>query len=364
MGGQGSEPMVFLFESRGLGGFHGFLSSMARFTNLESPRQVMGKALTQPEKSFSVLARSYLIATIFTLISALGISAEAQWTKSPVDLPAEQVLEFANYLFSQQEYVRAIGEYERFLFLYPDNFQAPNAALRIVQCYFRGKRWQQAVEAADSFLSRYPKSSLEWEARFLKARSFGEMGRGDEARDEYLAIIADRPGKPLEAEAWYLIGLSYAKEGRWLEADEALRQVGSNDSQYGAAKEVQQIVAEESQAKGKDPALAGFLAAILPGAGHFYCERPRDGTLALVFTGAFAFATYEAFNQGHEGVGIGLAVVTAAFYGGNIYSAVNVAHKYNDREERRQQQRLAPYEQESFNQPRVPALSLSLRFSF
>ena len=324
----------------------------------------MDKALTQPETSVALYTRSFLVAIISILILALGTSTEAQGTKSPVDLSAEQVLEFANYLFSQQEYFRAIGEYERFLFLYPDDFRAPNAALRIVQCYFRGKRWQQAVGAVDSFLSEYPNSSLKWETRFLKARSFGEMGRGEKAREEYRAIIADRPGRPLESEAWYLTGLSYAKDGRWLEADEALRQVGSGDSLYGAAMEVQKIVAEESQAKRKDPALAGFLAAILPGAGHFYCERPRDGTIALVFTGAFAFATYEAFNQDHEGVGVGLAVVTAAFYGGNIYSAVNVAHKYNDREERRQQQRLAPYEQESLNQPNPPALSLSLRFSF
>ncbi len=324
----------------------------------------MDKALTRPATSAAIFPRSFLVAIIFTLILALGTSAEAQGTKSPVDLSAQQVLEFANYLFSQQEYFRAIGEYERFLFLYPDDFQAANAALRIVQCYFRGKRWQQAVEAADSFLRRYPTSSLKWETRFLKARSFGEMGRGENAREEYRSIIADRPGRPLESEAWYLIGLSYAKDGRWLEADEALRQVGSGDSLYGAAMEVQKIVAEESQAKRKNPALAGFLAAILPGAGHFYCQRPRDGTIALVFTGAFAFATYEAFNQDHQGVGVGLAVVTAAFYGGNIYSAVNVAHKYNDREERRQQQRLAPYEQESLKQSGPPALSLSLRFSF
>ena len=324
----------------------------------------MDKVLKQPEQSIAVYTRSFLVAIIFTLISAMGINAEAQWTQAPVDLPAEQALEFADYLFSQQEYFRAIGEYERFIFLYPDNFQAPNAALRIVQCYFRGKRWQQVVEATDSFLRRYPESALQWEARFLKARSFGEMERGEKARDEYRAIIADGPGRSLEAEAWYLIGLSYAKEGRWLEADEALRQVESGDSLYGAAKEVQQIMAEESGAKRKDPALAGFLAAILPGAGHFYCERPRDGTLVLVFTGAFACATYEAFNQGHEGVGVGLAVVTAAFYGGNIYSAVNVAHKYNDREERRQQERLAPYERENFSRPRLPALSLSLRLSF
>ena len=324
----------------------------------------MGKALARPETSVAVYTRWFFVAIILTLNLNLAISVQAQGTRASADLAAEEVLEFANYLFSQQEYFRAIGEYERFLFLYPDNFQAPNAAFRIVQCYFRGERWQQAVEAADSFLREYPLSSLKWETLFLKARSFGEMGRGEKAREVYRSIIADHPGGPLESEAWYRIGLSYAKEGRWVEADDALRKVGSGDSLYGAAEEVQKIVAEESQVKAKNPALAGFLGALVPGAGHFYCERPRDGTIALVFTGAFAFATYEAFKQDHEGVGVGLAVVTAAFYGGNVYSAVNVAHKYNDREERRLQERLVPYEQESLNQQRPPALSLSLRFSF
>ena len=324
----------------------------------------MGKALARPESSVSVYTRWFFVTIILTVNLSLAISAQAQGTRASADLAAEEVLEFANYLFSQQEYFRAIGEYERFLFLYPDNSQAVNAAFRIVQCYFRGKRWQQAVEAADSFLSGYPMSSLKWETRFLKARSFGEMGRGEKAREVYRSIIADHPGGPLESEAWYAIGLSYAIDGRWLEADDALRKVGSGDSLYGAAMEVQKIVAEESQVKPKNPALAGFLGAILPGAGHFYCERPRDGTIALVFTGAFAFATYEAFKEDHEGVGVGLAVVTAAFYGGNVYSAVNVAHKYNDREERRLQERLVPYEQESLNQHQAPALSLSLRFSF
>ena len=324
----------------------------------------MGKALPRTATSVTTYTASFFIIIILSLNLILAISAQAQETKPPVDLPAEQVLEFADYLFSQQEYFRAIGEYERFLFLYPDNLQAPDAALRIVQCYFRGKRWQQAVGAADSLLHRYPMSSLKWETRFLKAHSFEEMGRGEEAREVYRSVITDRPGGPLESEAWYHIGLSYAKEGRWLEADEALRQVGSGDSLYGATKEVQEIIAEESQAKLKSPALAGLLAAILPGAGHFYCERPRDGAIALVFTGAFAFATYEAFDEDHEGVGVALAVITAAFYGGNIFSAVNVAHKYNDREERRQQQRLVPYEQESLNQHGAPALSLSLKFSF
>jgi len=318
----------------------------------------------RPGRPHHVFVGLLLLTVAVTMFVGSGIPAQAQSPSHPMEFPPEQVLEFAHYLFSEQEYFRAIGEYQRFLFLYPDNPQAQNAALRIVQCYFRGKHWHQALEAVNAFLRDYPQSSLQWEARFLKARILGELGRGEEARKEYGAIIEDQPGRPLVAEAWYLIGLSYAKEGRWLEADQALSQVGSEDLFYARAKKVQQIVAEESEAKRKDPSLAGFLAALLPGAGHLYCDRPRDAAIAFVFTGAFAWATYEAFNQDHEGVGVGLALVTAAFYGGNIYSAVNVAHKYNDREEQRQQERLAPYGKISFDQPREPSVSLSLQFFF
>jgi hypothetical protein len=72
----------------------------------------------------------------------------------------------------------------------------------------------------------------------------------------------------------------------------------------------------------------------------------------------------EAFNNDNDGLGIGLGVITLALYGGNIFSAVNVAHKYNDREERRLQERLAPYEQIGSNRNKPPVASLALKYFF
>ncbi len=306
----------------------------------------------------------WLVFFVAIILVGSGISTKAQPSEPDMKFSAEQVLQFGHHLFSQEEYFRAIGEYQRFLFLYPDNPEAPTAAMRIVQSYTRGKRWQQALEAADGFLRDYPEHSLKWHVRIMKARALNEMGRGEEARAEYEHIIEAQPGRPIVAEAWYLIGLSYAREGRWLEADEALRQVGKEDLLHGAAREVRQIVAEESEAKRKDPDLAGFLAAIVPGAGHLYAERPGDAAVAFIFTGAFAWATVEAFTQDHEELGVGLGLITLAFYVGNIFSAVNVAHKYNDREDRRQQERLAPYQQTGFHGNQAVTMGLALTFFF
>ncbi|MGD8371336.1 MAG: tetratricopeptide repeat protein [Syntrophobacterales bacterium] len=307
--------------------------------------------------------RFFLVLFAATILVTADFPAEAQSPEPALDFSAEQVLEFADHLFSQREYFRAIGEYQRFLFLYPDNSEAPTAAFRISQSYFRGKSWQQALEAADAFLDDYSQSPLKWQARLLKARALTELGRSEEARGEFMAIIEAEPDRPFVAGAWYFIGLSYAREGRWLEADEALAQITSENLLYGKAGEVKKIVAEASERKLKNPAVAGLLA-IIPGAGHLYCGRPGDAALAFVFTGAFAWATVEAFNNDNDGLGIGLGVITLALYGGNIFSAVNVAHKYNDREERRLQERLAPYEQIGSNRNKPPVASLALKYFF
>lgn len=307
--------------------------------------------------------RFWLVPIIITMLVGSGIPAKAQPPELPIDLPADQVIQFANQLFSNKEYYRALGEYQRFLSLYPDHPEAPTAALRIAQCYSGGKHWQEALEATDAFLRDHAFSPLRLQARFLKAQILVELDRGEDGREEYQAIIKEQPGQPLVAEAWYRIGLSYAKEHRWFEADEALHQIGSDSLIYGEAEAVRQILAEASQTKRKDPTLAGIFA-IVPGAGHLYSDRPRDAALAFLFTGGFAWATVEAFDKNHDELGIALGLVTLAFYAGNIFSAVNVAHKYNDREDRRLRERLAPYERTGFNRQQPASATLALKFFF
>jgi tetratricopeptide (TPR) repeat protein len=278
--------------------------------------------------------------------------------------PADNTLQFANHLFSEEEYYRAIGEYERYLFLAPTGGEAPFAALRIAECYAHGKRWSEALGAVEEFMRAYGSSPLAVQGGMLKARILIELGKGEEAREELRHLLETHPEEPVAAEVWYLTAISLARESRWLEADEALRQIGSQSGRFVAAQGMRQVLAEAPTAKRKDPAVAGLLAAVLPGAGHLYCDRPGDGALAFAFTGAFTWATVEAFQQDHDALGIGLGLIALSFYGGNIFSAVNVAHKYNDREEHRLRLRLAPYEQLSLEVHPGPAPSVRLTLSF
>jgi hypothetical protein len=77
--------------------------------------------------------------------------------------------------------------------------------------------------------------------------------------------------------------------------------------------------------------VAGTLAAILPGSGHLYTERPRDALVAFLLNGAFILAAVELFNDDEYVTGGIVTFFELGWYSGNIYSAVNCAHKYNKR---------------------------------
>ncbi len=79
----------------------------------------------------------------------------------------------------------------------------------------------------------------------------------------------------------------------------------------------------------KSPAVAGSLAAILPGAGHLYTERPRDALVAFLLNGAFIVAAVELFRHDNYWAGGIVTFFEVGWYAGNIYSAVSSAHKYN-----------------------------------
>ena len=81
----------------------------------------------------------------------------------------------------------------------------------------------------------------------------------------------------------------------------------------------------------KSPALAGTLAAVLPGAGHLYAERPRDALVSFLLNGSFIWAAVELFRNNNNVAGGIVAFFELGWYGGNIYSAVSSAHKYNKR---------------------------------
>jgi TM2 domain-containing membrane protein YozV len=81
----------------------------------------------------------------------------------------------------------------------------------------------------------------------------------------------------------------------------------------------------------KSPALAGALSAVIPGSGKMYMGEWGDGITALLATGLLAFLAYDNFRADHTTRAWIFTGLGAFFYAGNIYGSVAAAQIFNAR---------------------------------
>lgn len=79
----------------------------------------------------------------------------------------------------------------------------------------------------------------------------------------------------------------------------------------------------------RSPWLTGSLSAVVPGLGQIVAGHHTDGVVAFVLVGAFVAASTMAFVDEEYTVGGVVAFFGLGWYSGNIFGAVNAAHRYN-----------------------------------
>ena len=75
--------------------------------------------------------------------------------------------------------------------------------------------------------------------------------------------------------------------------------------------------------------VAGFLSALVPGAGHIYAGHYGDGVTSFFLNGLFIAGTVVAVRQENYAVAGAVGAIGLPFYIGNIYGAANAANKWN-----------------------------------
>jgi hypothetical protein len=248
---------------------------------------------------------------------------------------ADQILGFADALFNEGDYFRAITEYKRFLFLHPADARSGRVQLQIGLSYQRGQQWDDARQTFEAIAQQHPDLEIRAEAAYLIGETAFRQGRYAQAIAD-LRPVAERYGQtPIGERARYLLGWSYLRARQWLEASQTFATIDTASPLFPSSRALAEAAREGEHLPRKSPALAGFMSGIIPGTGHFYTGRWRDGTVALLLNGAFLAAGIEAVSAGNEAAAALLLFFEAAWYSGAIYGAVNAAHKYNlDLEER------------------------------
>lgn len=243
----------------------------------------------------------------------------------------ENILKFADFLYTQGDYLRAVGEYQRYLFLQPE--KSEQIHYKIAVCYRFGGKTEQAIQGFETLLRMSPKSQYASRAYYQIGATYFLMDQFEQSAlflRETLPRITDTQQ---HAEAEQLIGLSYLMQKQWSEAGEIFKALQESDViSVGEKAAVYRGYAEKgTDLPTRSPLLAGVLSTILPGSGRLYTGRLGDAVTTLFTVGLTGWQTYDGFRRdGLSSVkGWTLGTLCGIFYVGNIYGSVISARVYN-----------------------------------
>jgi hypothetical protein len=241
-----------------------------------------------------------------------------------ITIDSDQQFRFAEQTMEMGEYPRAVVEFERFLQFFPEDKKVPKAKLLIAQCYLKGRDYESLKSLSETrALQGYGRRQGPVSRRILLRT--GAVRGGGALFQRGVAAYAE---PELKNSAIYRLGWIQMQTGKWHEASETFKAVGAGSPLFPNAQDLSFRSLGGEFLPYKDPTTAGGLS-VVPGLGHFYCERYKDGLVAFLLNGLFIWATIEAFDEDHEVLGAVLGFVELGFYSGTIYSAVNSAHKHN-----------------------------------
>ena len=257
------------------------------------------------------------------------VSASTITTTEPVGFSADQVLIFAERLMREGEYFRAITEYRRFLFYYPDDPRRAMAHFSIGLAFYRGESYAEALQTFQEVTQRYPNTAYGKQAWLWQGESLIRQGQYITAEQLYREIAEHFPDERIGQQARYQRAWTLLYRRQWRDAATQFQQVAPDSDLYQRAQLLAQEALVGERLPTKSPVLAGILSGLVPGSGQLYNGRLGDALLAFFLNSLFIVGAVEAVhNDAHVVAGV-LSFFEAGWYAGNVYSAINGAQKYN-----------------------------------
>lgn len=244
----------------------------------------------------------------------------------------ENILRFAEHLYQEGDYLRAAGEFERYLYCF-DSFpeDADSVIFKIGICYKKSKEYLRSITFFKKIIDLFPQSLHFSDSCYQIAHVYFLMGRNGEsikASDTYFPLIkSDEKRRKLKQ----LNSLNFIYQRKW---DEAMGLLDSLKNEF--RQDFLSFLLGEAAKKGKNlprknKLLAGLMSAVIPGTGKIYTCRTQDGLVSLLTVAMTGYLSYEGFRR--EGMnstrGWVYGTIGAFLYLGNIYGSVVAVNIYN-----------------------------------
>ena len=223
---------------------------------------------------------------------------------------------FADFLFCDKDYLRAIEEYEKYLSVYEDDSVQFKIAISYSLMNDQGKALQKMSNINNSS-PFYEQSRIEG----LKSIFLQNI-------DSFFYSSADElisSNSPYSNNAFQLKNSSLLLTKKELPEKERFLIPFQNDEKFT----LNNFYELKKDLPYKSEALAGILSTIIPGAGKIYTNNYGDGITAFIITGLLSYLAYINFEHNHPTRAWIFTALGAGFYAGNVYGSVASAQIFN-----------------------------------
>ena len=263
------------------------------------------------------------------------------FAEAVIKIDSDKQFSFAEHYFSNGEYLKAIDEYERFIYFFPEEERVELARFRIGMSYFENKNFKKAINTFTSIIDKYNESqfsSLRFQfpvsSYLMISECYLRLNAPGPAISNLhnLIIIAD--DGDVRDEAYYKAGWICLEMASWEKARSYFDKISPENKNKYQLEKLSAELDKKNSIHRKSPQLAGYLS-VIPGAGYLYCGRYRDAMTAFLLNGALIYAAYKSFDNDNYALGGIVTLVEMGFYTGSIYGSVNSVRKYNRNKTRR-----------------------------
>ena len=251
----------------------------------------------------------------------------------------ENILKFADHLYQEKDYLRAAGEYQRYLF--HSSQDADSVQYRLGMCYRRAGDTERAIAS----FHKLTHSRLKFAASYQIAYSHFLSGRYKSSIQSLNEAVGRTENSDERGKLQILSAFNYLHQKRWSDAEHILGTLKFRDEKLSQTVLALRASAQEGMyVPRRSPVLAGLLSTVVPGAGKLYCGQYGDGIYSLFLAGVTGLLAWDGFRENgiHSIRGWIFGSAFGIFYSGNIYGSTIAARVYNYQSETNLLERLPP----------------------